>query len=161
MPRFRSGSKPLPQVADKSPCLPRQGHFRKSVMVLADSQSLQTYLPVLVQVVLGISIPAGVLIASHLFGQRAKGNYIKDKAYECGLPMEGKPHPRFAVKFYVTAMLFILFDIEVVFLVPWALVYREFLATGIAITAATAVFLGVLILGLVYEFKRGALDWEK
>jgi NADH-quinone oxidoreductase subunit A len=130
-------------------------------MAAAESQSLSTYLPVLVQVVLGLSIPAVILIASHVFGQRAKGNYIKDKAYECGLPMEGKPHPRFAVKFYVTAMLFILFDIEVVFLVPWALVYREFLAAGIAITAATAVFLGVLILGLAYEFKRGALEWEK
>jgi NADH-quinone oxidoreductase subunit A len=130
-------------------------------MAAAESQSLSTYLPVLVQVVLGLSIPAIILAASHLFGQRAKGNYIKDKAYECGLPMEGKPHPRFAVKFYVTAMLFILFDIEVVFLVPWALVYREFLAAGIAITAATAVFLGVLVLGLVYEFKRGALEWEK
>ncbi len=75
--------------------------------------------------------------------------------------MEGKAHPRFAVKFYVTAMLFTLFDIEVVFLVPWALVDREFLAAGIAITAATAAFLGVLVLGLVYEVKRGALDWEK
>jgi NADH-quinone oxidoreductase subunit A len=130
-------------------------------MVLAATQSLTTYLPVLVQVALGLAIPAAILAASHLFGQRAKGNYIKDKAYECGLPMEGKPHPKFAVKFYLTAMLFILFDIEVVFLVPWALVYREFLAAGIAITAATAVFLGVLVLGLVYEFKRGALDWEK
>ncbi|MEK0437776.1 MAG: NAD(P)H-quinone oxidoreductase subunit 3 [Verrucomicrobiota bacterium] len=130
-------------------------------MAAAESQSLSTYLPVLVQVALGLSIPAIILIASHVFGQRAKGNYIKDKAYECGLPMEGKPHPRFAVKFYVTAMLFILFDIEVVFLVPWALVYREFLAAGIAITAATAVFLGVLVLGLAYEFKRGALEWEK
>ena len=130
-------------------------------MAAAESQSLSTYLPVLVQVVLGLSIPAIILAVSHLFGQRAKGNYIKDKAYECGLPMEGKPHPRFAVKFYVTAMLFILFDIEVVFLVPWALVYREFLAAGIAITAATGVFLGVLVLGLAYEFKRGALEWEK
>ncbi len=130
-------------------------------MAAAESQSLSTYLPALVQIVLGLSIPAIILIVSHVFGQRAKGNYIKDKAYECGLPMEGKPHPRFAVKFYVTAMLFILFDIEVVFLVPWALVYREFLAAGIAITAATAVFLGVLVLGLVYEFKRGALEWEK
>ncbi len=130
-------------------------------MAAAESQSLSTSLPVLVQVALGLSIPAIILIASHVFGQRAKGNYIKDKAYECGLPMEGKPHPRFAVKFYVTAMLFILFDIEVVFLVPWALVYREFLAAGIAITAATAVFLGVLVLGLAYEFKRGALEWEK
>ena len=130
-------------------------------MAAAESQSLSTYLPALVQVVLGLSVPAVILIASHVFGQRAKGNYIKDKAYECGLPMEGKPHPRFAVKFYVTAMLFILFDIEVVFLVPWALVYREFLAAGIAITAATAVFLGVLVLGLAYEFKRGALEWDK
>ena len=130
-------------------------------MAAAESQSLSTYLPVLVQIVLGLSIPAIILAVSHLFGQRAKGNYIKDKVYECGLPMEGKPHPRFAVKFYVTAMLFILFDIEVVFLVPWALVYREFLAAGIAITAATAVFLGVLVLGLAYEFKRGALEWEK
>ena len=130
-------------------------------MAAAESQSLSTYLPALVQVVLGLSIPAIILIVSHLFGQRAKGNYIKDKAYECGLPMEGKPHPRFAVKFYVTAMLFILFDIEVVFLVPWALVYREVLAAGIAITAATAVFLGVLVLGLAYEFKRGALEWDK
>ena len=130
-------------------------------MVLAETQSLPTYLPALIQIALGLAIPAGILAASHLFGQRAKGNYIKDKAYECGLPMEGKPHPRFAVKFYVTAMLFILFDIEVVFLVPWALVYREFLAAGIAITAATAVFLGVLVLGLAYEFKRGALEWDK
>jgi len=130
-------------------------------MAAAESQSLSTYLPVLVQIVLGLSIPAIILAVSHLFGQRAKGNYIKDKAYECGLPMEGKPHPRFAVKFYVTAMLFILFDIEVVFLVPWALVYREFLAAQIAITAATAVFLGVLVLGLAYEFKRGALEWDK
>ena len=130
-------------------------------MVLAETQSLPTYLPALIQIALGLAIPAGILAASHLFGQRAKGNYIKDKAYECGLPMEGKPHPKFAVKFYLTAMLFILFDIEVVFLVPWALVYREFLAAGIAITAATAVFLGVLVLGLIFEFKRGALDWEK
>mgnify|MGYP000851619176 FL=1 len=130
-------------------------------MVLAEAQSLSTYLPVLIQALMGLALPAGILAASHLFGQRAKGNYIKDKAYECGLPMEGKPHPRFAVKFYVTAMLFILFDIEVVFLVPWALVYREFLAAGIAITAATAVFLGVLVLGLAYEVKRGALEWDK
>ena len=130
-------------------------------MMATTEQSLATYLPVLVQIVLGLSVPIVVLVASHIFGQRAKGNYIKDKAYECGLPSEGNVHPRFAVKFYVTAMLFILFDIEVVFLVPWALVYREFLAAGIAITAATAVFLGVLVLGLFYEVRRGALEWDK
>jgi len=128
---------------------------------MAEVQSLSTYLPVLIQAALGLMLPAIILAASHIFGQRAKGNYIKDKAYECGLPAEGKVHPRFAVKFYVTAMLFILFDIEVVFLVPWALVYREFLAAGIAITAATAVFLFTLVLGLAYEIKRGALEWDK
>jgi len=130
-------------------------------MVIAEAQSLSTYLPVLIQAGLGLMLPAAILAASHIFGQRAKGNYIKDKAYECGLPAEGKVHPRFAVKFYVTAMIFILFDIEVVFLVPWALIYREFLAAGIAITAATAVFLFTLILGLAYEIKRGALEWDK
>ena len=110
---------------------------------------------------LSISNPANIMNVSHDCGHSAKGKNNKVKAYECGLPMEGKPHPRFAVKFYVTAMLFILFDIEVVFMVPWALVYREFLAAGIAITAATGVFLGVLVLGLAYEFKRGALEWDK
>ncbi|MEI7602402.1 MAG: NADH-quinone oxidoreductase subunit A [Opitutae bacterium] len=130
-------------------------------MVIAEAQTLSTYLPVLIQAGLGLMLPAIILAVSHIFGQRAKGNYIKDKAYECGLPAEGKVHPRFAVKFYVTAMLFILFDIEVVFLVPWALVYREFLASGIAITAATGVFLFTLILGLAYEIKRGALEWDK
>jgi len=130
-------------------------------MALAETQSLSTYLPVLVQVALGLAIPAGILAASHLFGQRAKGNYIKDKAYECGLPMEGKPHPKFAVKFYLTAMLFILFDIEVVFLIPWTFVYREFLANHIPILGPMAFFLFVLILGLFYEVRKGALEWEK
>ncbi|MEI6598755.1 MAG: hypothetical protein WCL22_06970, partial [bacterium] len=62
-------------------------------MAATETQNLSTYLPVLVQAVLGFAIPAIVVIASHIFGQRAKGNYIKDKAYECGLPAEGKVHP--------------------------------------------------------------------
>jgi NADH-quinone oxidoreductase subunit A len=70
-------------------------------------------------------------------------------------------HTRFSVKFYVTAMLFILFDIEVVFLIPWTFVYREFLAAGIPILAPIGFFFFVLVLGLVYEIKKGALEWEK
>ena len=65
------------------------------------------------------------------------------------------------MKFYVTAMLFILFDIEVVFLIPWTFVYREFLAAGIPILGPISFFLFVLVLGLVYEVKKGALEWEK
>jgi NADH-quinone oxidoreductase subunit A len=126
-------------------------------MAAAESQSLSTYLPVLVQVVLGLSIPAIILAVSHLFGQRAKGNYIKDKAYECGLPMEGKPHPRFAVKFYVTAMLFILFDIEIVFLYPLAVILEQLGWFGFV---EFGFFIGILGLAYVYIWRKGALEWR-
>lgn len=123
--------------------------------------TLAAYLPVLIQALLALAIAVGILVASHLFGQRAKGNYIKDRAYECGLPMEGKPHPRFAIKFYVVAMLFILFDIEVVFLIPWVLVFRELLANNIAILTPVLFFILVLTIGLVYEMKKKGLRWER
>lgn len=129
-------------------------------MFLAETLQ-ESYVPVLLQVFFAIALPVTILAASHLFGQRAKGNYIKDAAYECGIIAEDKPHPRFAVKFYITAMLFILFDIEVVFLVPWALIYRDFIADNIAIVAPILVFIGVIVLGLVYEVKQGALEWDK
>ena len=123
--------------------------------------SYAAYLPFLVQVVLAAVITAGVIAFSHLVGQRFKRNAIKDTAYECGVPSDGSTHTRFSVKFYVTAMLFILFDIEVVFLIPWTFVYRDFLANHIAILAPMMFFLGVLVLGLFYEVRKGALEWEK
>jgi NADH-quinone oxidoreductase subunit A len=123
--------------------------------------SSSAYLPFLIQIVLAAGIGAVVIGASHFFGQRAPKNAIKDTPYECGLKSEGIVHTRFSVKFYVTAMLFILFDIEVVFLLPWAFVYREFLANHIAIFWPMMFFLGVLVLGLYYEIKKGALEWEK
>src|SRR6478752_5310352 len=98
--------------------------------------SYAAYLPFLVQIVLAAVITIVVIALSHLVGQRARGSKIKDAAYECGIHSDGSTHTRFSVKFYVTAMLFILFDIEVV-------------------------FLGVLVLGLFYEVKKGALEWEK
>ena len=119
------------------------------------------FLPVLVQAVLAASLAVVILVVSHLFGQRSARNKIKDSAYECGIPSEGLTHTRFSVKFYVTAMLFILFDIEVVFLIPWVFVYRDFLAAGIPILAPVLFFIGVLVLGLIYEMKKGALEWER
>jgi len=123
--------------------------------------SYASYLPILVQVVLAGAITFGVIMASQLLGQRFRKNAIKDTAYECGVAGDGNTHTRFSVKFYVTAMLFILFDIEVVFLIPWTFVYRDFLANHIAILSPILFFLGVLVLGLFYEVKKGALDWEK
>lgn len=123
--------------------------------------SLNEYLPVLLQIVLALVIAGAILTASHIFGQRSKGNKVKNTAYECGLPAGDVHLPRFAVKFYLTAMLFIIFDIEVIFLIPWVTVFREFVAEGLPILAPGLFFLGVLILGLVYELKKGALEWEK
>jgi NADH-quinone oxidoreductase subunit A len=119
------------------------------------------YLPFLIQALLAAVFTGGVIAASHLFGQRAKGSKIKDSAYECGIAGEGLVHTRFSVKFYLTALLFMLFDLEVVILVPWTFIYREFLASDIAILGPILFFIGVLVLGLVYEIKKGALEWEK
>lgn len=125
------------------------------------TQELANYLPVLVQVTLALVIASAVLLVSHLMGQRGPTNKLKDSAYECGLPAVGAPGARFSIKFYVTAMLFILFDIEVVFLIPWVLIYRDFLANQLPIFLPVMAFLGVLVIGLYYELKKGALDWEK
>ena len=119
------------------------------------------YLPFLIQAVLAALITGGVIGASHFFGQRMAKNRIKDTAYECGIANDGLARTRFSVKFYVTAMLFILFDIEVVFLIPWAFIYREFLANHISILGPVMFFIGLLVLGLVYEVRKGALEWEK
>lgn len=122
---------------------------------------LVSYIPVLIQILLAVGIAVVILASSYFFGQRASKNKIKDSAYECGILTEGIAHPQFSVKFYVTAMLFIVFDIEIVFLVPWALIYREFLAAHIPILLPILFFLFVLVVGLVYELKKGALKWEK
>lgn len=120
------------------------------------------YAPILIQLILAAGLAGLIVGVSHLLGQRARKNTaITDTAYECGVKAEGIVHTRFSVKFYVTAMLFILFDIEVVFLIPWAFIYRDFLANHISILGPIGFFFGVLVLGLFYEVKKGALEWEK
>ena len=122
---------------------------------------LGEYFPIFLQVILAVAIAVGIILASELLGQRQKRSKLSDAPYECGnLPITG-PHPRFSIKFYVTAMLFLLLDIEVVFLIPWALVYREFIAENIPIVLPVLFFLFLLFFGLVYEIKKGALEWEK
>ena len=122
---------------------------------------LAQYIPVLMLLAAAVGFAGGTLVISVLLGKFGKRTKAKDTAYECGKDPIGEGSSRFSVKFYLVAMLFILFDIEVVFLIPWALVYREFLASHIAILGPGLFFLGVLVLGLVYEMKKGALDWEK
>jgi len=119
------------------------------------------YLPFLIQAVLAAGLTGTVIVASAFFGQRGRHTRIKDSAYECGVPSEGIVHTRFSVKYYVIALLFMLFELEVVILVPWALIYREFLHLHVPIFGPILFFIFVLVLGLVYEGKKGALEWER
>lgn len=123
--------------------------------------SLLEYFPILVQVLFAVLLAGLILGASTIFGQRGKPGRIRDSAYECGVPSDGKSRARFSVKFYVIAMLFILFDIEVVFLVPWVLAFREFLGASIPILLPVLFFLFLLVFGLFYEMKKGALEWDR
>ncbi len=120
-----------------------------------------SYIPIIVQISLAVGTALIIIVISHIFGQKVVGNRIKDTAYECGMKPLEEMTSRFSIKFYVTAMLFILFDIEVVFLVPWTMIYRDFLSVGIPILTPILFFMAVLIVGLVYEIKKGAVDWEK
>ena len=123
--------------------------------------TLFDYLPVLIQILLAVGMGVGILVASHIFGQRSIGSKIKDSPYECGLATEVKGETRYSVKFYITAMLFILFDIDVVFLIPWVLTHRDLVAAGIPILGPMLFFTFILVAGLIYELKSGALEWEK
>jgi NADH-quinone oxidoreductase subunit A len=126
----------------------------------ADSHLVQ-YIPVLMLVVLAICFTAGMLVFSVLLGKLGRRTRLKDTAYECGMIPQGQGSARLSVRFYLVAMLFILFDIEVVFLYPWAVVYREMLATHANLIFGSMLsFLGVLFVGYVYAVKKGALEWR-
>jgi NADH-quinone oxidoreductase subunit A len=123
---------------------------------------MREYIPVLLQIVVAIGFAASALIVSVILGQAAKTNRTKDTAYECGMVADTGPQPRFSVKFYLVAMLFILFDIEVVFLFPWAVIYRDFIAKhGPGIFLSMLSFVGVLTVGYVYAIKKGVLNWKQ
>jgi len=123
----------------------------------------QDYLPILVQVIFAIGFAGFALFLSVLIGRVGKRTAIKDTAYECGMLPEGEAQPRFSVKFYLVAMLFILFDIEIVFMYPWAVVYRDFVAkyNALPILGSMVGFVVILLVGFVYAVKKGALDWRR
>jgi NADH-quinone oxidoreductase subunit A len=122
-------------------------------------QTPQDYVPVFLQVVAGILFASSTLAISALIGKRGRGSVAKDIPYECGKDPIGPTHSRFSIKFYLVAMLFILFDIEVVFMYPWAVVYREMVHTGPAIFYSMFSFIGILAVGYLYALKKKAFDW--
>ena len=124
---------------------------------------LVEYIPVLLLGLVALSFAFGTLLVSVLVGWRSKRNKAKDTAYECGMLPVGEGNTRMSVKFYLVAMLFILFDIEVVFLYPWAVVYREQLADPLTrnlILGSMVSFVGILFAGYIYALKKRAFDWK-
>lgn len=117
----------------------------------------EVYFPVLVQVVIAMALAAGLLTASYLLGKRVR-NKIKDTPYESGITPTGDARQRFSVKFYLVGMLFILFDIEAIFLYPWVVVYRELKMFAFV---EMLIFVVLILSGFFYIWKKGALDWAE
>jgi NADH-quinone oxidoreductase subunit A len=132
-------------------------------MVSEQPSQLAQYIPILFLLAAAIGFAGGTLLISVLLGKYAKSSKAKDAAYECGKDPIGEGTGRFSVKFYLVAMLFILFDIEVVFMYPWAVVYRDMLvehATRNMILASMLSFLGILFAGYIYALNKKAFDWK-
>ena len=129
------------------------------------------YLPIFLLLILAVGLAAAQLVLSWLVGKRGEKNAIKDSPYECGIEPSGEAHTRFSVKFYLVAVLFILFDIEVVFLYPWAVHFGGGAPDGSVFhTRADLlqflflemfVFLLILFLGWYWVVKKKALSWEE
>ncbi len=117
----------------------------------------ELYFPVLVQAIIAMAIAAGLIGASALLGKRAKSPQ-KDTPYESGMVPVGSARERFSVKFYLVAMVFILFDIEAIFLYPWAVVYRQLKMFGFV---EMLIFIVLVLVGFFYVWKKGALDWSQ
>ena len=121
----------------------------------------ETWFPVLLQAVLAMVIAAALVTLSFVIGRRLK-NKVKDMPYECGIAPTGDARHRFSVKFYLVAMLFILFDIEAIFLYPWVVVYRD-LNHGHHLFGFVEMLIFVILIlsGFFYIWKKGALDWAE
>jgi NADH-quinone oxidoreductase subunit A len=115
-----------------------------------------TYFPVLVQIALAVLVAGALVAISYLIGKRVKDR-VKDSPYECGIAPTGSARERFSVKFYLVGIVFILFDIEAVFLYPWAVVYRELKMFAFV---EMLLFIVLVLVGFFYVWKKGALDWS-
>lgn len=123
---------------------------------------LEQYVPVLILLALAVGFAAFTLVASVVFGKMGRRTQIKDTAYECGMLPVGEGSSRMSVKFYLVAMLFILFDIEVIFLYPWAIVYKDMLKQNANLIFGSMLsFLGILFVGYIYAVKKEAFNWKQ
>ena len=118
------------------------------------------YLPVLMQILVATGFAASMLIMSVVFGKIGRHGGVRDDPYECGMLPIGEGVPRFSVKFYLVAMLFLIFDIEVVCMYPWAVQYKELIVTNAMVLLSMASFMAILGMAYLYVLKKGALNWK-
>lgn len=118
--------------------------------------SLHDYLPILVTFIVAVGFIATTMIATHLLGPKKKSE-IKSEAFECGIESQGNARTPFSIKYFLVAILFVLFDVEVIFMYPWAV---NFKTLGISGLIEMFMFMGFLVIGLLYIIKKGALKWE-
>lgn len=119
------------------------------------------YLPLLIHLLIALGIASGMIILSTILGKR-RASRAKFQQYECGMPPSGDARSRFSVKFYLVAMIFILFDVEAVFLYPWAVVFRDLTKTfGMFALWEMVVYIGIVLVGFFYIWKKGVLDWNR
>jgi len=124
-------------------------------------QDLSPYVAIAVTFTLCVGLVAAILLVNALLGPRRRGG-MKDEPFECGSPRADDPRKRVSVRYYAVAILFVVFDVEAVFLFPWAVLYREMLASPVLKVVALAevlLFIGVLAVGLWWVIGKGALDW--
>jgi NADH-quinone oxidoreductase subunit A len=117
---------------------------------------LENYLPILIFIVIGVLVGGGAIAAGLLLGEH-RPDSAKNSPYECGFEVFENARMKFDVRYYLVAILFIIFDLEIAFLFPWAVVLDKL---GIVGFTAMVVFLGILVVGFIYEWKKGALEWE-
>jgi len=119
---------------------------------------LQSYAPLLLHLILAMALSGVLLLLSSLVGWRQPSK-VKSQSYECGMtPTGDAQHQPFSVKFYLVAMIFILFDVEAIFLYPWAYIFRQLRWFGFV---EMLVYIGILLVGYFYLWKKGALDWHR
>jgi NADH-quinone oxidoreductase subunit A len=117
----------------------------------------ELYFPILLQAGVAVLVAAALVLLSYLIGKRVR-NKVKDLPYECGITPTGSARERFSVRFYLVGMLFILFDIEAIFLYPWAVIYRELKLFAFV---EMLIFIVLILAGYFYIWKKGALDWSQ
>jgi NADH-quinone oxidoreductase subunit A len=121
-----------------------------------DQQHLLEYYPIVLMFLFAIGFVGVTMVATHLMGPKRKSK-IKLDAFECGIEAKGNARVPFSIKYFLVAILFVLFDVEVIFMYPWAVLFKDL---GVAGFIEMIVFIGFLLVGFFYILKRGALKWE-